>query len=149
MTSRANRLQPAVEQARERREEAMSRLAEQQQKLARAEQQLGELQRYRQDYAEDAGASAGISVTALLNRQQFIERIDKAVAQQGVEVERQRRQLEQVRGSWRDAHARERALGSVVDRYRTQERGEEDRREQAEIDERMQHRRPQGPERVP
>jgi len=39
------------------------------------------------------------------------------------------------------AHAREKALDSVVGRYRTQEQQSEQRQEQAEIDERMQHRR--------
>ncbi|MHA6205505.1 flagellar export protein FliJ [Dyella soli] len=139
MKSRANRLQPAADLARERQEEAMQRLAEQQQRLAKGEQQLAELQRYRQEYAETAG---GVSVSALLNRRQFVERIDQVIAQQMLEVARLQRVLDHVRGLWRDAHAREQALGSVIERYREQERKSEDRREQAEVDERMQHRRP-------
>ncbi len=119
----------------------MQRLAEQQQRLAKAEAQLAELRRYREEYAETAG---GVTVSALLNRRQFVERIDGVIAQQINEVARQQRQLEHVRGQWRDAHAREQALGSVIDRYREQERKVEERREQAEIDERMQYRRPMG-----
>ena len=138
MTSRANRLQPAADVARERQETAMQRLAEQQQRVAKAEQQLAELQRYREEYADTSG---GVSVAALLNRRQFVERIDQVIVQQTTEVARQHRQLDQVRGLWHDAHSRERALGSVIDRYREQERKSEERREQAEIDERMQHRR--------
>ncbi|ODV06679.1 MAG: flagellar export protein FliJ [Rhodanobacter sp. SCN 68-63] len=114
MSSRADRLQPAVDQAHKRRDDAMQKLAEQQQRVARAEHQLGELKRYRQDYA--AGQGDGMSVSALLNRQQFIERIDRAIEQQQTEVQRQLRQ----------------------------ERKAEDRREQSDIDERMQHRRPPG-----
>jgi flagellar FliJ protein len=139
VTSRANRLQPAADLAHDRQEAAMQRLAEQQQKLAKAEQQLEELQKYRAEYAEAAG---GVSVSALLNRRQFVERIDQVIAQQINEVARQRRLLDGVRNQWREAHAREQALGSVIDRYREQERKSEDRREQAEIDERMQYRRP-------
>jgi flagellar FliJ protein len=139
VTSRANRLQPAADLAHDRQEAAMQRLAEQQQKLAKAEQQLDELQKYRAEYAEAAG---GVSVSALLNRRQFVERIDQVIAQQINEVARQRRLLDGVRNQWREAHAREQALGSVIDRYREQERKSEDRREQAEIDERMQYRRP-------
>ncbi|MBU6249233.1 MAG: flagellar export protein FliJ [Xanthomonadaceae bacterium] len=145
MKSRADRLQPAVDQAHERGDQAMQRLAEQQQKLARAQHQLDELKRYRHDYA--AGQSGGVSVQALLNRQQFIDRIDQAIAQQVAEVLRQQRHLEHARSHWRDAHAREKALDSVVDRYREAERKAEDRREQADVDERMQHRRPAGPAR--
>lgn len=143
MSSRADRLQPAVDQAHKRRDEAMQKLAEQQQRVARAEHQLDELRRYRQDYA--AGQGDGMSVSALLNRQQFIERIDRAIEQQQLDVQRQQRQLDQVRGHWRDAHAREQALGSVVGNYRELERKAEDRREQSDVDERMQRRRPPGP----
>src|SRR5215472_12174900 len=119
----------------------MQKLAEQQQRVAKAEAQLAELRRYREEYAETSG---GVTVSALLNRRQFVERIDNVIAQQINEVARQQRQLEHVRGQWRDAHAREQALGSVIDRYREQERKVEERREQAEIDERMQYRRPMG-----
>ena len=139
MKSRANRLQPAADLAHERQETAMQRLAEQQQKLAKAELQLEELQKYRAEYADSQG---GLSVSALLNRRQFVERIDQVIAQQVNEVARQRRFLDGVRSQWREAHAREQALGSVIDRYREQERKSEERREQAEIDERMQYRRP-------
>jgi flagellar FliJ protein len=139
VTSRANRLQPAADLARERQEAAMQRLAEQQQRLAKAEEQLAELRRYREEYAQTGSA---VTVSALLNRRQFVERIDTVIAQQINEVARLQRLLESARGQWRDAHAREQALGSVIDRYREQERKVEERREQAEIDERMQYRRP-------
>ncbi|WP_430391045.1 flagellar export protein FliJ [Dyella sp. 20L07] len=141
MSSRANRLQPAADLARERQETAMQKLADQQQRVAKAEQQLVELQRYRQEYADTPG---GVSVTALLNRRQFVERIDQVITQQTTEVARLHRQLDHIRGLWRDAHAREKALDSVIDRYREQERKTEERREQSEIDERMQYRRPLG-----
>jgi flagellar protein FliJ len=137
MTSRSDRLQPAVEQAQKRQKDALQRLAEQQQKLAHAEQQLEELQRYRRDYSLGDG---GMTVSALLNRQQFVERIDQAIVQQANLVERLRRQLEAARQRWLQAHARENALDSVVERFRTQEEQREQRLEQAEVDERMQHR---------
>lgn len=139
MNSRAQQLQPAVEQARQRSEDALAQLATQQQLLARAEYQLSELQRYRQEYA--AAGDGAQSVAALLNRQQFVERIDRAIVQQEAEVARQTRQLAQVRDHWRRAHARESALDSVVAQHREEERRAADRHEQAEVDERMQYRR--------
>ncbi|MFK2878581.1 flagellar export protein FliJ [Rhodanobacter hydrolyticus] len=140
MTPRSERLQPAADQARQKTEDALAKFAAQQQALAKAEHQLGELERYRREYA-DAGAGA-VSVGALLNRQQFVARIDQAIAQQASEVSRQHRRLEQMREHWKKAHARESALGSVIAQHQEYERRAEDRREQAEIDERMQHRRP-------
>jgi len=140
MSSRASQLQPAVDQARQRSEEALSRLAAQQQLLARAEHQLSELHRYREEYAN--GGDTMLSVSAMLNRQSFIQRIDQAIAQQVTEVARQTRQLEQVREQWKHSHARESALDSVVARHLEHERRADERREQAETDERFQYRRP-------
>lgn len=140
MSSRAIKLQPAVDQAKQRSEEALAQLATQQQQLARAEHQLLELQRYRQEYAQTGDGA--LTVSALLNRQKFVERIDQAIIQQTSEVARQGRLLEQVRGHWHQAHARESALGSVVEHHREEERRAADRHEQAEVDERMQYRRP-------
>lgn len=140
MISRATRLQPAVEQAHSRSEDALIQLAQQQQLLAAAEHQLTELQRYRQEYAVPGTGS--LTVHALLNRQQFVERIDQAIAQQTRDIVRLHGKLEQVRAHWRDAHARESALGSVVEQCLERERQAEDRQEQAEVDERMQYRRP-------
>ena len=137
MPSRSDRLQPAVDQAQRRQQDALQRLADQQQKLAQAEQQLAELQRYRRDYSLSDG---GLTVSALLNRQQFVDRIDQAIVQQGKLVERLQRQLDGARERWLQAHARENALDNVVERLRKQESQREQRQEQAEVDERMQHR---------
>lgn len=138
MTSRSERLQPAVDQAQRRKKDAMQRLAEHQQKLAHAEEQWEELKRYRRDYSMGNG---GLSVSALLNRQQFVERIDQAIVQQGKLVERLQRSLNTARERWLSANARENALDSVVERLRKQENQREQRLEQAEVDERMQHRK--------
>lgn len=140
MTSRAEQLQPAVAQAHDRSEDALAALARQQQALAAGERQLAELHRYRHEYA--TGSESSQSVSALLNRQGFVERIDRAIAQQVRDIAHLTRALEQARAAWRRAHAREAALGSVVEQYMERERQAEDRREQAEIDERMQYRRP-------
>ncbi len=140
MNSRAGQLQPAVEQAHDRSEDALAELAQQQQLLVAGEHQLGELQRYRLEYAEVGDGSQ--TVGALLNRQGFVERIDQAIVQQTRDVTRLVRQLERAREYWRQAHAREKALSSVVQQHLERERQVEDRQEQSEVDERMQYRRP-------
>ena len=139
MNSRAIQLQPAVDQAKQRSDDALSRLAAQQQSLARAEHQLSELHHYREEYA--AAGNARLSVSVMLNRQTFIQRIDQAIGQQTTEIARQQRQLQQVREQWRRNHARESALGSVVAQHLERERRAEERYEQAEVDERFQYRR--------
>ncbi|MBB6186247.1 flagellar export protein FliJ [Rhodanobacter sp. MP7CTX1] len=138
MTARSTRLQPAVEQAQRREQDALQRLAGQQRRTAYVQQQLDDLERYRREYSLSAG---GLTVSALLNRQQFVDRIDQAITQQKREVERQRRVTETARVQWLQTHARERALDSVVERFRTQEQQSEQRQEQAEMDEHTQNRR--------
>ena len=128
MNSRAGQLQPAVEQAHDRSEDALAELAQQQQLLVAGEHQLGELQRYRLEYAEVGDGSQ--TVGALLNRQGFVERIDQAIVQQTRDVTRLVRQLERAREYWRQAHAREKALSSVVQQHLERERQVEDRQEQ-------------------
>ena len=138
MTARSERLQPAVDQAHRREQDALQRLADQQRRMAYVQKQLEDLERYRREYSLGAG---GLTVSALLNRQQFVDRIDQAIVQQVREVERQRRVLEAARLQWLQTHARERALDSVVERFRAQEQQSEQRQEQAEMDERSQYRR--------
>lgn len=139
MNSRAVKLQPAVDQAKQRSEDALSQLAAQQQLLSRAEHQLSELRHYREEYA--TGSDARLSVSVMLNRQTFIQRIDQAIGQQNVEITRQQRRLQQARDQWKHSHARESALGSVVAQHLERERRAEERHEQAEMDERFQNRR--------
>jgi flagellar FliJ protein len=138
MTARSARLQPAVDQAQRREQDALQRLAEQQRRMTYVQKQLDDLERYRREYSLGAG---GLTVSALLNRQQFVDRIDQAIVQQKREVERQRRVMESARVQWLQTHARERALDSVVERFRVQEQQSEQRQEQAEMDERSQYRR--------
>jgi flagellar FliJ protein len=138
MTPRSARLQPAVDQAQRREQDALQRLAEQQRRMAYVQKQLDDLERYRREYSLSAG---GLTVSALLNRQHFVDRIDQAIVQQVREVERQRRVLEAARLQWLQTHARERALDSVVERFRVEEQHSEQRQEQAEMDERSQYRR--------
>lgn len=139
MNSRAARLQPAVDQAKQRSDDTLAQMAAQQNQLAKAEQQLLELSRYRDEYALAGGGA--MSISALLNRQVFVERIDRGIVQQAAEIARLKRFCEHGRQRWQQAHARESALGSVIANYREEERQAEDRHEQAEADEHTQLRR--------
>lgn len=138
MVSRADRLQPVVELAEEKAEDAVRVLATQQRALADAEHQLVELRKYRNEYAE---MPDGIGISALLNRQQFLLKIDMAIVQQLGEVQRREQALEHARLLWTNARGRAKALDSVTTKYREQERKSEDRREQSQADERSQYRR--------
>ncbi|MET0256411.1 MAG: flagellar export protein FliJ [Luteibacter sp.] len=138
MASRADRLQPVVDLAAEKAEDATRALATHQRALAESEHQLQELRRYRNEYAT---MPDGIGVSALLNRQQFLLKIDMAIVQQMGEVQRREQALERARQQWSDARGRAKALDSVTTKYRDDERKSQDRREQEQADERSQYRR--------
>ncbi|TCV94156.1 flagellar FliJ protein [Luteibacter rhizovicinus] len=138
MSSRADRLQPVVDLAADKADEATRSLAEHQRQVAAAEAQLVELRRYRNEYAT---MPDGLGVAALLNRQQFLLRIDSAIVQQMGEVQRREIALTRAQNDWADARGRAKALDAVTTKYREQERKQEARREQEQADERSQHRR--------
>ena len=138
MPSRADRLQPVVDLAAGKAEDATRALASHQRAVAESERQLVELRKYRNEYAT---MPDGIGVSALLNRQQFLQKIDMAIVQQMSEVQRREQALERARQDWTTARGRAKALDSVTTKYRDQERKSQDRREQEQADERSQYRR--------
>ena len=141
MKRRSDRLQRVTDLAEQRTEEAAQQVAERNRDLEQARQQLEELKRFRDDYARPPTAHGSISATALMNRQQFLHRIDQAMVQQRATIQRLTHQAEKARHEWLQLRSRSAALDGVTQRYRDQESRAEDRLEQAAIDERMQHRR--------
>ena len=141
MTSRADRLQPVVDLAEKREQEATLAMADQRNQLAAARQQLDELRRYRDDYGS---IPSGSNVAGILNRQSFLARIDMAIVQQMGEVARRERAVAASQQAWMEARGRAKALDTVTTRYRDAERKAEDRREQNQADERSQTKRKPG-----
>ncbi len=140
---RSQRLQRVADIAGKRTDEAANAMAERLRGLEAARHQLEELRQFRKDYALQPGApsGAGLSVAELLNRQQFIVRIDQAIAQQQREIDQHTRNVAKARASWLETRSRSAALDTVTQRYRNKEQASEERSEQAAIDERMQQRK--------
>jgi flagellar FliJ protein len=139
MSSRADRLQPVVDIAVKGEKDAVIAMAEQRNQLAAAQTQLEELRKYRNEYGS---ISNGSDVATLINRQQFLQRIDMAIVQQMSEVVRREKAVAVAQEKWTHARGRAKALDLVTGNYREQERKAEDRREQSQADERSQYRKP-------
>lgn len=140
MKHRSQRLQRVTDLAERRTDEAARTVGERRTELDQAQAQLGELERFRAEYAR-AGGGASVSVAELLNRQQFVQRIDQAIVQQRRDIERHQRRLAEAQSTWLQTRNRAAALDSVTRRYREQEQRAEDRMDQEAVDERMQHRK--------
>ena len=135
--TRSERLNPVRRVTEAREQDAARELGECQQQLQRLQQQLLELEGYRREYQAhyQQSGQAGITAQRLLQLQQFLANIDKAVAQQQQEILAAERRCEERRQRWFAARGRSQALDKVAERYQEDERQQQGRREQKESDE--------------
>lgn len=115
-------------------------LAVSEQRVREGEAKLAELEAYRASYVHEFNRRAGGGIDAAQARdyQIFLARLDEALRQQAEIVERARGERAQERIGWQGAARRARIVGRVVENYRAEERRSDERREQAEVDERAQ-----------
>jgi flagellar FliJ protein len=134
---RAQRLDHFRDGLESSEKEHRGRLAAAEGRLADARTRLGELQRYREEYQRGLGdrSAAGIGATALRDYHAFVARIDEAVRQQAQLLARIEVECDFERQRWNEAATRSRAVASVVDRWRQEERVTVARVEQRESDE--------------
>ena len=141
--TRSQRLKPVSRVAEHHEQTAARAMGEYQQRLNVHENRLRELIKYREEYAHGfqiAGAR-GMGAAQLQDYRTFLARIDQAISQQQGQVAQARRQYEQKKDEWFHRRTRSQALEKVAERYRKQERHDEDRREQKDSDERAQRGR--------
>lgn len=132
--TRSKRMQPVVEVSVNREREAARRLGELQQREQAAEQRLQELIHYREEYTRQFAAGGSLGTARLQDYRIFLGRLNQAVEQQQVLVERAKQDCAAQRARWMELQTRVQALDKVVSRYRDSERGDQDRREQKESD---------------
>ena len=135
--SRSKRLQPVQRITEAKEQDAARALGEAQQQLEQLRQQLKELENYRQEYRNHFQHSGrgGFSAQQLVQQQQFLTHLDKAIEQQHHSISQAETACEERRQLWFQARGRTQALDKVAERYRDDERQEQDRREQKENDE--------------
>lgn len=120
--------------------EAATRLQGADAKLAEARSRLGQLAQYKGDYENSFGSrvALGMSGRALLDFQAFIARLADAIRQQETVVAQLELERVQLQHKLREVAVQNRAVGAVVERWRSEDRQTENRREQRDIDERGQ-----------
>ena len=138
--SRSKRMQPVRRVAESREQAAVQKLGESQQYLDAQRAKLEELRGYRDQYAESFRASGGQGLDAnrLRDYRVFLSRLNEAIRQQEAIIAQYLNRHEQTRQQWVDTRSHHQAIDKVIERYRREERREQDRREQQEQDERAQ-----------
>ena len=137
---RSKRLQVVLNQAEMKRKQADQLLADTQARIMKGVQTLEQLQQYYAEYANNfyASGAAGVSVGQLDTHQAFMQKLRMAIDQQRRAVESDRQHLEKVREHWSQVYGRYKAIDSVVERAREDERRLDDKKQQQQIDERSQ-----------
>ena len=99
---------------------------------------LQELLRYREEYLQEFArrTAAGMGAVALRDYQAFVARLAEAIAQQHRHVGRCEVERDYERTRWQEAAVQVKAVATVVDRWRDDERVAAERADQREMDER-------------
>lgn len=141
---RADRLQPVQHLVDETERRLAENLASNERLVAACRHKLKELESYRSDYAQGFAqlAGGGMGARALHDYQAFMARLQEAIRQQNVVLQRAIDDRDVQRKRWQEAAKRAKALGHVIDNWNLEERRTSDRREQRESDERAQRRKP-------
>lgn len=141
--TRSKRMEPVARLAANRQMDAVRVMGERQQSLDEQLRRLDELNAYRDEYArrfEDGTQSmVGLNVR---DYRLFLSRLNIAIEQQAVEVERARAAFEESRGAWRESRVHRDAVQKAIDRFQVEERHQAERNEQSDNDEHGRHRRP-------
>ncbi len=139
--TRSKRMQSVVEVTASGERESARLLGELQKRVQAAEQRHQELIRYREDYTKQFANGGSLTAARLQDYRIFLGRLNQAVDQQQQLVERAKKDCDKQRQCWMEIHTRVQALGKVVTRYRDEERGDNERREQKDSDAQAQNRR--------
>ena len=135
---RSKRIKPIVNMAHDMEREAARALGEALKGLSDSERQLNLLFSYRDEYSEKLKScgSQGMTAQALNEYRHFMAKINDAIENQKASVEQAQRRLDEKKEFWFAKRGSSQALDKVLDRYLDEERKQQDKRAQKEIDDR-------------
>ena len=144
--SRLKKMQPILDIAERKEQDAAKRLGLGQQKLDKARTNLENLVTYRNGYAArfEASGQEGLSVQQLTEYRAFLQKINKVIADQERTVSQAETDLTRLRAGWEDAHRHVLGMRKVVGKLHNEEIAKEQKREQLEQDDRIGSRRDNG-----
>lgn len=140
---RAARLEPVHKVVEDAERRLAGEVAVAERLLTGCERKLNELTVYRDDYTQGFArrAGGGMGARELVDYQAFMTRLNSAIEQQSLVVQRARADREVQQKRWQEAAQRVKALGHVIERWQQEALRAADKREQRETDERAQRRR--------
>lgn len=133
-------MKPVAEVTAKRKEAAAQALGESNRAVSEQEKRLADLIAYRDEYSRycQQKGNEGITASRFQELQRFMANLEQAIKQQRQVVESSRQNRVQKQRGWQQAHNKNRAMDTVIDRYRDQERQQENKQEQKQLDEHAQ-----------
>jgi flagellar protein FliJ len=133
--TKSKRFEPIREIAANSADTLSRAMADAARKVADLERQLEQLKTYREEYVQNcAGPNGVMDAVKLQNYRSFLDRLSEAMRQHSKNLEAARADYEKRRSLWSEKRIEAESLGRAVERFRTEERREADRREQREGD---------------
>jgi flagellar FliJ protein len=133
--TKSKRFEPIREFASNSADSLRRAMAEAGRRVADLERQLEQLERYRAEYMQSSATSgASMDAVKLQNYRSFLDRLGEAKRQHQKNLDAARAEYEKRRALWSEKRVEAESLGRAVERFRTEERAAEDRREQREVD---------------
>lgn len=138
---RSERLTPVLELAETREQQAARVLGEYTRQLETTRGGLDNLKVFRDGYiAKFRQSVEGLGMRQLLEYRAFIAKIDGAIEDQHRAVAKAEQELAKRQADWEAARQQTKGLRTVIDKARAEEAKAEDKRQQAEQDERASRR---------
>lgn len=138
MAKQVHCLQPAVQVAQSKEDSAARAVADMQHRLAQQQAYLQQLLDFRSEYSAQlqAAGQSGIAAQRFQGYRVFLGKLDRSIAQCQQNLLRIQNEFHRKRHLWLMSHAKTQALAGVIERDRRERERAEDRREQADSDER-------------
>ncbi len=131
---RSKRMQPIARHAEQVQQQAVQVYVTAQQAVVDAQLQLEQLLEYRIEYSSRR-TSNGMNIQQLRDYQHFLSKLNLSIEQAHQQIEFKKSSCEKQRQAWLKTRARSKALDSVIEKYKQQERIIAARIEQKEQDE--------------
>jgi flagellar FliJ protein len=130
-------LQPLHDLANDRLDAATRKLAQLKQRWQAAEDKLAQLRGFREEYQRRLGdaVARGMDMTRMRDFHAFIGKIETAIRQQLIEIERNKSEWEEGQRMWLEERRKLKTYDVLKDRHVRVERARENRIEQREQDE--------------
>lgn len=137
------RLKPVQNFAERKEQDAAQAFVKSQQQVQQESSKLEQLRQYYLEYQNQfqQSAAGGMQVKRMLEFRAFLAKLEKVIKEQEQNLSRAQQGSLQAKNQWQQKQGRSKAIGKVVENHQQQEAYQQDKKLQAEQDERSQHRR--------